>query len=81
MIARNIAARVVRDDLVLQAMRKVSRELFLLNNLREFAYEDSPIAGWPAPLGGPVKHLNQESSDKYGRPTTKFTFRSSKKRR
>jgi protein-L-isoaspartate(D-aspartate) O-methyltransferase len=47
MVERNIVARGVRDDLVLEAMRKVPRELFLPKNLREFAYEDSPfpIAG------------------------------------
>jgi len=43
MVERNIAARGVRDDLVLEAMRKVPRELFLPKNLREFAYEDSPL--------------------------------------
>ena len=43
MIARNIAARGVRDELVLAAMRKVPRELFLPEKLREFAYEDSPL--------------------------------------
>jgi protein-L-isoaspartate(D-aspartate) O-methyltransferase len=43
MVDRNIAARGVRDELVLEAMRKVPRELFLPNNLREFAYEDSPL--------------------------------------
>ena len=43
MVERNIAARGVRDDLVLDAMRKVPRELFLPKNLREFAYEDSPL--------------------------------------
>ena len=47
MVERNIAARGVQDELVLEAMRKVPRELFLPKNLREFAYEDSslPIAG------------------------------------
>ena len=47
MVERNIVARGVRDDLVLEAMRKVPRELFLPKILREFAYEDSslPIAG------------------------------------
>lgn len=47
MVERNIAARGVRDELVLEAMGKVPRELFLPENLREFAYEDSalPIAG------------------------------------
>ncbi len=43
MVERNIAARGVRDQLVLEAMRKVPRELFLPTNLREFAYEDSPL--------------------------------------
>ena len=43
MVERDIVARGVRDELVLEAMRKVPRELFLPNNLREFAYEDSPL--------------------------------------
>jgi protein-L-isoaspartate(D-aspartate) O-methyltransferase len=43
MVASNIAARGVRDELVLEAMRKVPRELFLPERLREFAYEDSPL--------------------------------------
>jgi protein-L-isoaspartate(D-aspartate) O-methyltransferase len=43
MVERNIAARGVRDELVLDAMRAVPRELFLPENLREFAYEDSPL--------------------------------------
>src|SRR3954451_23809327 len=43
MVERNIIARGVRDQLVLDAMRKVPREQFLQKNLREFAYEDSPL--------------------------------------
>ena len=43
MVERDIAARGVRDELVLDAMRKVPREQFLPDNLREFAYEDSPL--------------------------------------
>jgi protein-L-isoaspartate(D-aspartate) O-methyltransferase len=43
MVERDIATRGVRDELVLDAMRKVPRELFLPKNLREFAYEDSPL--------------------------------------
>ena len=43
MVRCNIAARGVRDELVLAAMRKVPRELFLPKSLREFAYEDSPL--------------------------------------
>jgi protein-L-isoaspartate(D-aspartate) O-methyltransferase len=47
MVDRDIAARGVRDELVLAAMRKVPRELFVPEGLREFAYEDSPL-----PIGG-----------------------------
>lgn len=43
MVERDIAARGVRDELVLDAMRQVPRELFLPQNLREFAYDDSPL--------------------------------------
>ena len=43
MVARSIVARGVRDKLVLEAIGKVPRELFLPKNLREFAYEDSPL--------------------------------------
>ncbi|MBX9650418.1 MAG: protein-L-isoaspartate(D-aspartate) O-methyltransferase [Xanthobacteraceae bacterium] len=43
MVEQDIVARGVRDELVLDAMRKVPRELFLPKNLREFAYEDSPL--------------------------------------
>src|SRR5436190_8160173 len=43
MVEQDIAARGVRDELVLDAMRKVPRELFVPENLREFAYEDSPL--------------------------------------
>lgn len=47
MVKRNIVGRGVRDERVLDAMRKVPRELFLPEVLREFAYEDAalPIAG------------------------------------
>ncbi len=46
MVEHGIAARGVRDELVLDAMRKVPRELFVPEKLREFAYEDGtlPIA-------------------------------------
>jgi protein-L-isoaspartate(D-aspartate) O-methyltransferase len=43
MVDRQIAARGVRSQLVLNAMRTVPREAFLPENLREFAYEDSPL--------------------------------------
>lgn len=43
MVEDNIVARGVRDEMVLEAMRKVPRELFLPENLREFAYDDTPL--------------------------------------
>jgi protein-L-isoaspartate(D-aspartate) O-methyltransferase len=43
MVERNVTARGVQDELVVEAMRKVPRELFLPKNLREFAYDDSPL--------------------------------------
>jgi protein-L-isoaspartate(D-aspartate) O-methyltransferase len=43
MVERYIAAYGVRDELVLGAMDKVPRELFLPKEIREFAYEDSPL--------------------------------------
>ncbi|HEV8238969.1 MAG TPA: protein-L-isoaspartate(D-aspartate) O-methyltransferase [Thermoanaerobaculia bacterium] len=43
MIARQLAARGVRDERVLEAMRAVPREEFVPPELVEFAYEDSPL--------------------------------------
>lgn len=43
MVEENIAARGVRSPAVLEAMRSVPREAFLPANLREFAYEDTPL--------------------------------------
>lgn len=43
MVDRQLAARDVRDALVLDAMRAVPREAFVPEDLREFAYEDSPL--------------------------------------
>ncbi len=43
MVEHHIAARGVRSDNVLKAMRKVKREAFLPAQLHEFAYEDSPL--------------------------------------
>jgi protein-L-isoaspartate(D-aspartate) O-methyltransferase len=43
MVKRAIYSRGVRSKLVLEAMRNVPREDFLPANLREFAYEDSPL--------------------------------------
>lgn len=41
MVQDQVFARGVRSDKVLDAMRKVPREQFLPEELREFAYEDS----------------------------------------
>ncbi len=43
MVREQIAARGVRDPLVLAAMRRVPRELFLKESLEEFAYQDTPL--------------------------------------
>jgi protein-L-isoaspartate(D-aspartate) O-methyltransferase len=43
MVDRQIAARGVRSELVLAAMRKVPREKFLPEGMVEFAYDDSPL--------------------------------------
>ena len=43
MVDHHIFARGVRSELVLKAMRKVPREMFLPHNLQEFAYEDTPL--------------------------------------
>jgi protein-L-isoaspartate(D-aspartate) O-methyltransferase len=43
MVERQVAARGVRDPLVLAAMREVPREMFVDDAMREYAYEDSPL--------------------------------------
>jgi protein-L-isoaspartate(D-aspartate) O-methyltransferase len=43
MVENQIAARSIRSAAVLDALRKVPREAFLPERLREFAYEDSPL--------------------------------------
>ena len=43
MVEDAIFARGVRSEAVLSAMRSVPREAFLPKQLREFAYEDSPL--------------------------------------
>lgn len=43
MVADQIAARGVRSKNVLDAMRKVPREQFVPEGLKEFAYDDSPL--------------------------------------
>src|SRR3990172_1873502 len=43
LVENYIAARGVRSELVLAAMRKVPREAFIPKSLEEFAYQDSPL--------------------------------------
>ncbi len=43
MVERHIAHRGVRSAVVLEAMRSVPREEFLPEDMREFAYEDTPL--------------------------------------
>jgi protein-L-isoaspartate(D-aspartate) O-methyltransferase len=43
MVEQQIAARGVRAEAVLNALRKVPRELFLPDQIREFAYDDAPL--------------------------------------
>jgi protein-L-isoaspartate(D-aspartate) O-methyltransferase len=43
MVDHHVFRRGVRSELVLDAMRKVPREMFLPPNLQEFAYDDSPL--------------------------------------
>lgn len=43
LVSRQVEARGVRDALVLAAMRGVRRELFVPNDLREEAYDDTPL--------------------------------------
>ena len=43
MVARQIAARGVRDPRVLEAMRKIPRHIFVPGAYREAAYEDRPL--------------------------------------
>jgi protein-L-isoaspartate(D-aspartate) O-methyltransferase len=43
MVAEQLSARGIRDTRVLAAMRKVPRERFVDESMRERAYEDSPL--------------------------------------
>jgi len=44
MVRKQIEARGVKDSLVLQAMRKVPRHLFLPSDQQRYAYDDSPFS-------------------------------------
>jgi protein-L-isoaspartate(D-aspartate) O-methyltransferase len=43
MVAHQIEGRGVDDAAVLQAMRTVPRELFVMDNYQKFAYDDTPL--------------------------------------
>jgi len=43
MVVSQIESRGVKDSLVLKAMRKVPRQLFVFENLRDVAYADGPL--------------------------------------
>jgi protein-L-isoaspartate(D-aspartate) O-methyltransferase len=43
MVERQLAGRGIADARVLEAMGRVPREAFVSGNMREFAYEDSPL--------------------------------------
>lgn len=43
MVEEQIAARGIHDPRLLQAMRQVPREVFVPENLRAFAYDDTPL--------------------------------------
>ena len=43
MVESHIAGRGIRSQLVLEAMHAIPREAFLPHDLREFAYEDTPL--------------------------------------
>ncbi|MGX1791086.1 protein-L-isoaspartate(D-aspartate) O-methyltransferase [Bosea sp. NPDC055332] len=43
MVEQQLAGRGIRDGNVLDAMRQVPREIFVANQLAEFAYRDGPI--------------------------------------
>ena len=43
MVQRQVVRRGVRDELVLDALRQVPREQFLPEDMREFAYDDTPL--------------------------------------
>ncbi len=43
MAARQLAARGIEDEAILAAFRRVPREEFVPEDLREFAYEDAPL--------------------------------------
>jgi protein-L-isoaspartate(D-aspartate) O-methyltransferase len=43
MVARQIEGRGIHDQAILQAMRTVPREAFVMENYQKFAYDDTPL--------------------------------------
>lgn len=43
MVARQIEGRGIHDEAILQAMRTVPREAFVMDNYKQYAYDDSPL--------------------------------------
>lgn len=43
MVARQIEGRGIHDEAILQAMRTVPRDAFVMDNYRKFAYDDTPL--------------------------------------
>ncbi len=48
MVERQIKGRGIDDELILDAMRTVPREAFIMENHRQYAYDDTPL---PIPAG------------------------------
>jgi len=62
MVEEQIAARGIRDTLVLHAMRTVPRHLFVPDNMVSRAYQDSPLPiGWDQTISQPfiVAYMTQ----------------------
>jgi protein-L-isoaspartate(D-aspartate) O-methyltransferase len=43
MVARQIEGRGIHDEAILQAMRTVPREAFVMDNYQKYAYDDTPL--------------------------------------
>lgn len=43
MVARQIEGRGIHDEAILQAMRTVPREAFVMDNYQQYAYDDTPL--------------------------------------
>jgi protein-L-isoaspartate(D-aspartate) O-methyltransferase len=71
MVQHQIAARGIRNEALLAAMRKVPREVFVPPHLAEFAYEDTPllvegeqIIAQPFIVAAMIENIHPTPSDK-----------------